>query len=61
MDAVDRILESIGLIRLVKSDDPDIVDTLKLVKDDNGVECLISQESCDYQENHEGSEDETNS
>lgn len=34
-------------------------DELKVVEKD-GVWHLISQEDCDYQEQHEGSEDETN-
>lgn len=54
MTAVDRTLESIELIGLVKSDESDEVDK---VLEKNGV--LYNEESeLDYQEQHEGSEDE---
>ncbi len=52
MTAVDRTLEAIELIKVVKSDEPDEVDALKLVEQD-GVLCLIGDDFMDYQENHE--------
>jgi len=49
MTAVDRTLEAIELIKVVKGEEPDEVDSLKLV-DQDGVECLFSPEDCGPEE-----------
>jgi len=57
MTAADRLLESLELIKVVKSEEPDEVDLLKLV-DQDGVECLFSPEDCGpEQEEHESGVD----
>ncbi len=51
MTAVDRTLESLELIKVVKEDTSDEVDDLKLVAVD-GVECLIGDDFMDYEKNY---------
>jgi hypothetical protein len=56
MRAIDRFFDNIELFKIMKSEDFDEVDSLKLI-DDDGVLCLIGEDHIDYQEEHESSFD----